>query len=186
MISYLYRGFSFPVCVTTNISVGTSIFKISSESEWWREVSIGSTSFPFYQMCLITFEFKVVAKSRTMVIWEKNPKNVTDSVCSMETKFPTLSNDFPPETAHLFDSWVPCGVRAISSLQTIQKDKSFKVWNHHGNTSDSLPCPHLRMIGTGLAIPLKLAKASRLTASPSWCTECIFAAPRAKFPGMWV
>lgn len=78
-------------------------------------------------------------------------------------KVPTLSNKFPPETAHLLDSCVSCGVRAISSLQTIQRDKSFKVWNHHSNASDSLPYPGLRVIGTGHAIPLKLAKALKPT-----------------------
>lgn len=97
----------------------------------------------------------------------RNPKNVTDSVCLMrEEEGPPLSNEFPPETAHLLDSGASRDFKVISSLQTIRKDKSFKVWDHHGNDSNSLPCPGFRMRGTDHGIPLKLAKASRPAGSP--------------------
>lgn len=111
----------------------------------------------------------------SLVQWSfgKNPKNVTDSAClRRETKVPTLSNDFPPETGHLLDSCASCDARVISSLQTMRRDKSFKVWDHHGNDSDSLPCLGLRRIGTGHGIPLKLAKASRSAGSPIQGREC--------------
>lgn len=73
MISCSCRGFSFPVRVTTRISVESSVFKISSGSKWWNVV-LGafpspSNSAPHSQMCLIMF--KVVAKPNTMVVWEK-------------------------------------------------------------------------------------------------------------------
>lgn len=73
MISCSRRGLSFPVCVTTRISVELSVFKISLGCEWWNMV-LGafpspSSSALHSQTCLITF--KVVAKPSTMVVWEE-------------------------------------------------------------------------------------------------------------------
>lgn len=111
---------------------------------------------------------KVVAKPSTMVVWEEIQRMSQILVCLMKKgESPPLSNEFPPETAHLLDSGVSHDFRVIRSLQTMRKDKSFKVWDHHGNDSNSLPCPGFRERGTGHGIPLKLAKASRPAGSPT-------------------